>query len=141
MVAFFHARPHLRADIVQSLGQLEDATRILQRFLLGRGSTFDLVALCATIDVWNLIKNQLELEKRMELQERGKLEDEEWSSLDTVIARIDSLQGLASRIRGAVVQDGQAIDVPDTVDGDTTLPARTNERWTPVVQRWSIQPQ
>lgn len=69
------------------------------------------------------------------------MEDEEWSSLDTVIARIDSLQGLASRIRGAVVQDGQAVDVPDIVDGDTTLPARTNERWTPVVQRWSIQPQ
>ncbi|KAI0094596.1 muts domain V-domain-containing protein [Irpex rosettiformis] len=147
LVAFFHARPHLRADIVQALGQLEDATRILQKFLLCRGSASDLVAICATIDGWSAIKSCFELEKEMELRERGRLEDEEWASIDTITSQIDGLQGLASRIRAAVVcednqnSDENSVDAMEEAVDESTVPLnRTNGRSTSVTQQWTIQP-
>lgn len=52
------------------MGDVDDATRIVQKFLLGRGDVSDLSAICATIDVWSSMKSRVALEKSMERQER-----------------------------------------------------------------------
>ena len=104
-----------------------------------------MVAICATIDVWDSIKRRLELEKHMELQERGKLDDDQWSSLNTVLSQIDVLQGLASRIRNAVVsddaQEDSSVDALGAFDEDIALSTKASDRLSPLTQRWSIQPQ
>ena len=68
LVGFLHARPHLRDDILQSLGDMEDASRIVQKFILGRGDATDLSAIHSTILIWASIKRRIELEKNMKLQ-------------------------------------------------------------------------
>ena len=61
LVAFFHARPHLRNDLVGALRDLEDATRIVQKFLLGRGDASDLSAMSACISIWAAIRSRIAL--------------------------------------------------------------------------------
>jgi DNA mismatch repair ATPase MutS len=108
-VAFLHARPHLLSDIRQSLEEVEDTTRIVQRFLLGRGDPGDLVSISRTINTWSAIRRRLELEKRMENSERGFLLSEEWSSVDALVCRMADLQALESRINLAL-QDKEVTD-------------------------------
>ncbi|KAI0961363.1 hypothetical protein AcV7_000482 [Taiwanofungus camphoratus] len=104
LVAFFRSRQFLREDLVQALGDVEDATRIVQKFLLGRGQPSDLSAICSTIDTWTSIRNRVGLEKDMERQERSCLEDEEWASLDALMRRMSDLHELASKIDTAIVR-------------------------------------
>ncbi|KAI0639235.1 muts domain V-domain-containing protein [Trametes polyzona] len=103
LVAFFHARPFLRQDLVQILRDAEDATRIVQKFLLGRGSFYDLSAICATIDIWSSIKERILVEQKVE-QSDGPNGDSEWTSIQALIHRLADLGGLASRIRLALAQ-------------------------------------
>lgn len=89
---------------MQALGDVEDATRIVQKFLLGRGQPSDLSAICSTIDTWTSIRNRVGLEKDMERQERSCLEDEEWASLDALMRRMSDLHELASKIDTVIVR-------------------------------------
>jgi DNA mismatch repair ATPase MutS len=114
-VAFFHARPHLLSDVRQFLEEVEDTTRIVQRFLLGRGDPGDLVSISKTINIWSAIRRRLELEKKMESLERGFLLSEEWSSVDALISRMADLQALESRINLAL-QDTETADESDAED-------------------------
>ncbi|EMD41731.1 hypothetical protein CERSUDRAFT_42929 [Gelatoporia subvermispora B] len=116
LVAFFHARAFLRDDIVQYLKQAEDATRIVQKFLVGRGCANDLAAICNTVDVWSAVSKRIELEKNMELKERGEIQAEEWASLDALMVRIGDLRDLADRIRKAVVNQGTPLQNVEAVE-------------------------
>ncbi|KAF8761774.1 MutS domain I [Rhizoctonia solani] len=51
LVALFYARPHLRRDIVALLRKMGDATRLVQKLILGRGDADDLLAIAETIGV------------------------------------------------------------------------------------------
>ncbi|OCH96567.1 hypothetical protein OBBRIDRAFT_840969 [Obba rivulosa] len=153
LVAFFHARPFLREDIVQNLKHAEDATRIAQRFLLGRGGVSDLSAISNTIDIWTAISKRIELEKNMELKERGEIRAEEWASLDALMLRIGDLRDLSDRIRKAVVHQGSVVqnavqdaedaeDEQQTGEAETTptLPSR-DLRMNISANDWTIRPE
>jgi DNA mismatch repair ATPase MutS len=127
LVAFFHARPHLISDVRQFLDEVEDTTRIVQRFLLGRGDPGDLVSISKTINVWSAIHKRLELEKQMESSERGFLLSEDWSSVDALLCRMVDLQDLESRINLALRNVETTDESRDDQDADNSLPADAEE--------------
>lgn len=101
LVAFFYARPHLRDDLLQSLRELDDASRIVQKFLLGRGQPSDLAAISSTIRIWESIKKQIEFEKIMEKTHR-ELKPQEWESVEALLHGMYHLESLSERIEGAI---------------------------------------
>ncbi|KAG1755072.1 muts domain V-domain-containing protein [Suillus paluster] len=127
LVAFFHARPHLLCDVRQFLDEVEDTTRIVQRFLLGRGDPGDLVSISRTINVWSAIRKRLELEKQMESLEQGFLLSEDWSSVDALLTRMADLQDLESRINLALQSIETADESKDEEDADSSAPADAEE--------------
>ncbi|KAI0778007.1 muts domain V-domain-containing protein [Trametes elegans] len=104
LVAFFHARPYLREDVVQILRDAEDATRIVQKFVAGRGSFGDLSAICTTLDIWASIKARILAERELEQQERGAADDADWASIMALMERLSDLNGLSGKIRVALAQ-------------------------------------
>lgn len=115
LVAFFHARPFLRQDLVQVLREAEDATRIVQKFLLGRGSFSDLSALCTTVETWSSIKERILTEQKMERAEDDPLADAQWASVEALLNRMSDLSDLAARISMALAQREDAIRVGDEI--------------------------
>ncbi len=125
LVAYFYSRPHLRSDLVRSLSDVEDATRIVQKFLVGRGDASDLSAVCSTIDVWSSIKKRIEMERKMEEEENGHIVEGDWASIDALMSRLNSLGDLATTIKAAVgprngLLEANTIDVgPDEKSAST----------------------
>lgn len=139
LVAFFFARVDLRADLVQILGAVDDTSRIAQKFLLGRGDISDLQAICTTLKLSSSVKARMELEKTMERRERGVIVEDEWTAIDALMSRLDSLQDLIGRIQKAVMRTGagDTVDLPDKVDEDDTEFAE--DIFVPT--GWSIRPE
>ncbi|KAJ3848816.1 muts domain V-domain-containing protein [Lentinula lateritia] len=102
LVAFFHSRPHFRADLLVLLAKGEDASRIVQKFLLGKGDPSDMLALTATVNIWSGIQQRVNHEREMEYLERRSFSASEWVSLDTLMNRMVNLEALAQRISLAV---------------------------------------
>ena len=98
----------MRADLTQLFNELEDCTRLVQKILLGRGDPSDLTAISISGNIWNSIKRRFELEKQMERQERGFVDEEEWAILETLTKKIYNLGGLASHIEAALSRSGSA---------------------------------
>ncbi|KAH7883781.1 muts domain V-domain-containing protein [Phlebopus sp. FC_14] len=118
LVAFFYDRPHLRDDLVQLLKTCEDAGRIVQKLLLGRGEPRDLIAIKRTIHVWSSIKRRMELEKK--ISEKAVLSDRNWTSADNLIKRLADLQNLSVRIALALQDVGAVEPTPEnSAEGDT----------------------
>lgn len=113
LVAFFHARSFLRQDLVQSLRDAEDATRIVQKLLLGRGSFQDLTAICTTIDIWSSIKERILMEKAIEGKCEEQMGDAEWGSIETLMEKLSDLEWLVSRVRTALVPRETDLDASD----------------------------
>ncbi|KAF9270425.1 hypothetical protein L218DRAFT_993042 [Marasmius fiardii PR-910] len=104
LVAFFHGRPHFRSDLRVLLTQAEDAGRIVQKFLLGRGGPSDLLSLATAITTWTSIAGKIQLERKMESSERSDFNrSREWTSIDTLLSRLADLEQLANRIGTAIV--------------------------------------
>ncbi|KAH9081821.1 muts domain V-domain-containing protein [Lactarius deliciosus] len=80
LVAFFHARPHLRRDFRERLRGIDDVTRTVQKFLLGRGSTSDVAAISTAISTWSFIKGRILLERELQLREQNNHLDPELKS-------------------------------------------------------------
>ncbi|KIJ21566.1 hypothetical protein PAXINDRAFT_159644 [Paxillus involutus ATCC 200175] len=120
LVAFFYDRPDLREDIVRFLKDSEDASRIVQRFLLGRGEPKDLLAINQTIQVWTSIQKRMQLERKMWRSEQGSIRDDNWSSIDALMTRITDLHELSARITLAL-QDVELTEPSpnESADGDT----------------------
>ncbi|KAJ3922978.1 muts domain V-domain-containing protein [Lentinula edodes] len=102
LVAFFHSRPHFRADLLVFLAKAEDASRIVQKFLLGKGDPSDMLALTATVNIWSGIQQRVNHEREMEYLERRSFSASEWGSLDSLMNRMVNLEDLAQRISLAV---------------------------------------
>ncbi|KAJ4486390.1 muts domain V-domain-containing protein [Lentinula aciculospora] len=102
LVAFLHSRPHFRADLLVLLAKAEDAGRIVQKFLLGKGDPSDLLALTSTVNIWSEIQWRVSHEREMESLEQRSLAAPEWASLDMLMNRMNNLQDLAQRISLAV---------------------------------------
>lgn len=103
LVDLFCIQPSLRADVIEQLKSVEDASRITQRFLLGKGKTDDLVAIQHTIEIWEAIKKRMTLEKSMgNIELRDNDLSSVWKNLDSLLSRLADLHHLAKRIEQAV---------------------------------------
>lgn len=102
LVAFLYSRPHFRTDLLGLLTKAEDAGRIVQKFLLGKGDPNDLLALTATVNIWDGIKRRVNHEREMESFEQRSFDAAEWASLDTLMNRMVNLGDLAQKISLAV---------------------------------------
>jgi len=147
LVAFFVARPHVRDDVRQLLSGAEDATRIIQRFLLGRGLPSDFSSLNSSIITWISIGNRLNLERKQELKERGQLSVDEWSCVDTLLGRMNNLANLSVRITASLTRTDLSADLepePETEEEegatpDPDSPAEIN--LTSGAAKWIIRPE
>jgi len=123
LVGFFVARPHVRDDVRQLLSGAEDATRILQRFLLGRGLPSDFSPLNSSIITWISINRRLTLERKQELRERGQLDIDEWSCIDTLLGRMKDLSELSVRITASLTRTDLSVDLePEPEEGEEATP-------------------
>lgn len=125
LVAFFVARPHVRDDVRQLLSGAEDATRTLQRFLLGRGLPSDFSSLNSSIITWISITRRLTLEREQELKERGQVGADEWSCVDTLLERMKDLSELSVRITASLTRTDLSADFepePETEEGEGATP-------------------
>ncbi|KAF5368576.1 hypothetical protein D9758_002409 [Tetrapyrgos nigripes] len=132
LVAFFCARPHFRSDLLDLLKKSEDAGRVVQKFLLGRGGASDLLALTTSIHLWTDIQQRVYLEREMEVQERSNFNPEEWASLDILISRMVQLEEFSERIGKALNQTDLQPSTPSP-DGyfasDTDLMSHLRADW------------
>ncbi|KAH7915333.1 muts domain V-domain-containing protein [Hygrophoropsis aurantiaca] len=146
LVAFFHSRQYLRDDLVQYLKEVEDASRIVQKFLLGRGDPGDMLAINKTILLWTSIRERIELERKMESIERGAIRNDDWISADTLLSRLVDLQALSHRISMAVQTTGTS-NVPagsGKLDDSSVLHHAEPETFQPEYRsntKWSIKPE
>ena len=141
LVTFFSRRPHLRADICETLKAVDDVGRLCQKFLLGRADFTDLVAIHASIQVWTDLSTQFQQEKSAESMERQEsLVHDEWNALDTLFSQMSGLDALSSRISKAVFADvgnSKACDADDTDENviseemalQALFPDKGNYKW------------
>lgn len=144
LVAFFVARPHVRHDIRQLLSGAEDATRILQRFLLGRGLPSDFSSLNSSIITWTSIHKRLMLEREQELNERGQLIADEWSCVDTLLGRMKNLADISIRITASLTRTDQPPDIEPEEGEEATVdpePPAGENSLTSGFARWTIRPE
>lgn len=146
LVELFRNRPSLCWDILEHLNSAEDATRIIQKFLLGRGDIDDLVALKRTFHAWRSLKDRFAAEKSFEKQNTKVFDQAGWSSLDTLMARMANLQWLAERIEAAVVEENERTNsFVAHMNGDCVtkdIDPSTSSLSVPTSQKgWLIKPQ
>ncbi len=127
---------------MQSLGSVEDTTRVVQKFLSGRGDSSDLLAVRDTIGIWTSISNRIQMEKNTELQRQEGL-GEDWTSLNMLLSGMCDLRPLADSINLALLKGdavpgptgpltnemGDVIEVSD-VDVDSMLTSHVSGGWT-----------
>ncbi|KAJ7169620.1 muts domain V-domain-containing protein [Mycena filopes] len=149
LVAFFYERDHFRADLVAAIASAEDAGRIVQRFLLGRGDAGDLHAVNTTIHVWAALKTRVLQERQQEALEAAAqtFNEAQWTSLDALMARMSDLQELSHRIGRALKQRDSGKDVspgadPDEVDSEASIGSdMPKAAWKVGNSNWAIKPE
>ncbi|KAL4069487.1 muts domain V-domain-containing protein [Scleroderma citrinum] len=142
LVEFFYTRPFLCNDVVQMLRECEDASRIVQRFLLSKGEPRDLLSINRTIEIWISIQKRLELERQMETSERGSLIRSEWEGIDALVSGIADLQSLSRRIALAL----HDIELLDSVEAPSEDDLAQEEKVTQAVTyngvyKWTVRPE
>ncbi|KAH7345074.1 muts domain V-domain-containing protein [Rhizoctonia solani] len=115
LVALFHARPHLRRDMIALLRQTGDAIRLVQKMQLRRGDADDLLAIAETIGVHAHISSRLLLETRA--TERTEKNADQFHSLELLLGRVSDLSQLAEKI-------GTAVHVTPLLLGETEAPPK-----------------
>ena len=144
VVGFFHARPHLRADIILILRKIEDTARIVQKFLSGRGAPDDLADLRDAIDIWEELRKRMVLEHDMEYMEHGALRPD-WGNVQALLNKMKPMNALCERITMAV--DRQVIEEatdesPEEEDPfvASAAPLSRDQLFPTNLYRWSIKP-
>ncbi|KAH9944535.1 muts domain V-domain-containing protein [Epithele typhae] len=142
LVAFFHSRAFLRQDILQHLRETEDASRIIQKLLLGRGCFNDLTSICICIDTWERIKQRIITEK-WDSEERS--ESPEWTNMEALLNKLEDLNALADRIRTSVIPrdwtatEGEQSELPDPA---ASPPAGARDPMNPLgLVEWTVKPE
>ncbi|KZT21672.1 hypothetical protein NEOLEDRAFT_1244425 [Neolentinus lepideus HHB14362 ss-1] len=147
LVAFFHSRPSLREDLTVLLNDIEDTTRIVQRFLSGRGDVSDLTSVSSTVSTWTSTIQRMNLERKMEETERRSFNKEEWASVDLLLSQMHDLQHLADRITSAMLSTRATHNEPEESEcspEDAVDQASTNtfiEFRHGISSKWSIHPE
>ena len=140
LVAFHLARPHLRRDLRERLRGIDDVTRTVQKFLLGRGSTSDIAAISTAISTWSFIKGRILLERELQLRQNSHL-DPEWASVDSLTSRMEDLSELVRKIQTAL-DSATTQGSSETFEEDAILSQEqsSDEKWQQGY-RWSINPE
>lgn len=144
IVAFFHTRPHLRRDLRDHFRGIDDVTRVVQRFLLGRANTDDVATISTAISVWSIVKNRLMLERELHFKEEGCDSEREWASINALISRMQDLPELERKIQASI--DGPSTRLGssiETVDEDAITAhglSADDDKWQQGY-RWSINPE
>ncbi|KAF9499857.1 hypothetical protein BDN71DRAFT_1480497 [Pleurotus eryngii] len=135
LVAFFHARPHF---------YIEDAGRIVQKFLLGKGGPNDLMALGNTIKAWGSVRQLVEDERRFEMQEVPHLSSQDWASIDALMSRLSELSSVQQRVDLAFRKeiDDSESDSEGANDEELVEPggAKIRTAWKFGHDKWLINP-
>ncbi|KAI0257296.1 muts domain V-domain-containing protein [Lactifluus subvellereus] len=142
LVSFFHARPHLRRDLRERLRGIEDVTRTVQKFLLGRGNSSDVVAISMAMSTWSFVKMRILLERELQWKEGDSSLEREWASIDTLISRVEELPSLERKIQASM--DGTQIgpeDSPEMSEGAIISRELSPEDKWQHGYRWSINPE
>ena len=92
---------------------------------------------------------RIELEKRMELQERGSADAKEWASLQALFARLIDLEDLAGKINTALSRSGTAaqLGTPEVDEGqevpteEQAFPAVSNLKGFITCFHWTVRPE
>lgn len=152
LVELFRTRPALLKDIRELLKEVEDATRISQRFLLGRGSVDDLISIKETIESWETICGLLSIEEAMEMHQDQEKATESWSSLKHLMLRMSNLKSIAERINLAVESERPSLSLSEEDDGggsiedeptdvETGLEEPRTSSFFGTDMKWTIRPQ
>ncbi|TFK30637.1 hypothetical protein FA15DRAFT_690314 [Coprinopsis marcescibilis] len=116
LVSFFFDRPHLRADLRETLKKAGDIGRIVQTLLLRKGNIDDLVTVKKTIILWSTIAQRLRMERELDPNFSHSLEA--WRAMDLFIDRLHDLTSLSARIGEALsleIQPGDCDEVETAV--------------------------
>ncbi|KAI9511745.1 muts domain V-domain-containing protein [Russula earlei] len=142
IVAFFHARPHLQRDLRDCLRGIEDVTRVVQKFLLGRGNAEDVAAISAAISIWSSVRSRLSFEQTLNSKKRDGNSEREWASIDALISRMEDVSELERKFQASM--DCASIRLgssPETAEGGTTFQELSSgDKWQQW-NRWSIKPE
>ncbi|KAI9462307.1 muts domain V-domain-containing protein [Lactarius psammicola] len=141
LVAFFHARPHLRRDFRERLRGIDDVTRTVQKFLLGRGSPNDIAAISTAISTWSFIKGRILLERELQLREQDSHLFPEWASVDALTSRMEELPELVRKIQTAL--DSTTTQGPSETfeEGAILSPDQSSDEKWQQGYRWFINPE
>ncbi|KAF9480038.1 hypothetical protein BDN70DRAFT_878068 [Pholiota conissans] len=119
LVGIFRDRSHFRMDICELLKEVDDMSRLCQRFLLGRAEFSDLVAVYATIGMWSTLQKRIEQEKAMEgIEHPHAIQTEAWRSLDDLFCQMNDLQSLSQNISNAIIIDSNSSNDINDIDAD-----------------------
>ncbi|KAG5648135.1 hypothetical protein DXG03_006089 [Asterophora parasitica] len=149
LVAFFHSRPHFKADLAEALAEAEDIGRIVQKFMLDRGDPNDLLAVQRTTLIWSSIVKRVEDEKQLEAIERSDFDEEDWASLDSLMSRMVELRDVSNKI-SMVLEGGSSsgdepasesvMKVDDDEDGRVASSIESDGVWRYGPAKWAIKP-
>ena len=143
IVALFHALPHLRRDLRDSLRGIGDVARVLQKFLLGRGNTDDVIAVSNAISVWSSVKCRLSLERELHTKEGDPSLEREWAAVDALLSQMEDLPELERKIQASVDSDPTRLGtLPERTEEDTITPQELSaeDKWQQGYRR-SINPE
>ncbi|KAF8506861.1 muts domain V-domain-containing protein [Russula emetica] len=123
IVALFHAFPHLRRDLRDRLRGIDDVARVLQKFLLGRGNTDDVVAIGTAISVWSFVRTRLSLERKLHTEEGDRNLGREWAAIDALLSQMEDLPELERKIQASMDGDPTRLgSLPEITEEDTITP-------------------
>lgn len=143
IVALFHALPHLRRDLCDRLRGIDDVARVLQKFLLGRGNTDDVVAISTAISVWSSVRTRLSLERILHTKEGDHNLEREWAAIDALLSQMEDLPQLERKIQASMDDDPTRLrSLPERTEGDAITPQElaTEDKWQQGYRR-SINPE
>lgn len=140
LVAFFYDRAYLRDDIVQMLKECGDATRVVQKFLLGKGDPGDLLSITRTIDSWMSIQQRLLLEKDMEVLRQACTSHDDWDGISTLMSCVADLRDLSHRISLAL-GDGQNAEYALENSNEDDLLDENKAVQVAGAYKWTVKPE
>ncbi|TFK40961.1 muts domain V-domain-containing protein [Crucibulum laeve] len=147
LVSFFCDRPHFKADLKEILAEVDDVSRVIQKFILGRGDCNDLISLNKTFGTWLSIKQRIDEEMQMEATERQNFRKDDWNTLRALSSRINTFHELSTRISSAFEQSYSKEPVSrdpsvneQVVDGPESGEESSVPFWNQGYTKWMIKP-
>jgi DNA mismatch repair ATPase MutS len=132
IIALFHTLPHLRRDLRDRLRGIDDVARVLQKFLLGRGNTDDVVAINTAISVWSSVRTRLSLERKLHTKEGDRSLKREWAAIDALLSQMEDLPELERKIQASMDGDPTRLgSLPERTEEDTITPKELSaeDKW------------